>query len=155
LYTESDENKPEYYFLGKYKTTHTANEARNMVLSRNTESYFILIESLIEQNKVEQARNYLNIFLSTVNNPPLSTELSQNSLRLIMRHEKQKEFIGEKINFFDLKRWEVSIARYQTDSNNRLSTISNTDYRWTWPIPDSEMRYNNRATQNEGWPKIK
>ena len=72
-----------------------------------------------------------------------------------MQNEKQKEFIGEKINFFDLKRWNLAVTRYLPDSNNRLSTIANTDFRWVWPIPDSEMRYNPNAVQNDGWLTIK
>lgn len=141
--------------LGKYKTSIATNEARNIVLSRNTETYFILIESLIEQNKLNEATQIFNTFLGSINNPILEEGNSQNTLRLLMQSEKQKEFIGEKINLFDLKRWNVAISRYLPDSNNRLSTIANADFRWVWPIPDSEMRYNSNAIQNEGWLIIK
>lgn len=140
--------------LGKYKTKITDYSERNIVLSRNTETYFILIESLIEQNKLSEATDYLNNFLKSINNSTIDQGKSQKNLRLLMQAEKQKEFIGEKINYFDLKRWDLSIARYLPDSNNRLTTISNTDYRWTWPIPDEELRYNNNAIQNDGWPTL-
>lgn len=138
-------------YLGKYKTEHLKNENRNIVLSRNTESYFILIESLVEQGKLSEATEYLNIFLTSVHSPLIDTGQSKSSLRLIMQSEKQKEFIGEKINLFDLKRWNIATIRYLPDSNNPLSIIASTDYRWTWPIPNSELRYNPNAIQNSGW----
>ncbi|AJH15048.1 RagB/SusD family nutrient uptake outer membrane protein [Myroides profundi] len=141
--------------LGKYKTEYKDFSQRNIVLSRNTESYFILIESLIEQGKLSEATQYLNTFLTAVNCPLIEQGQSRSSLYLIMQSEKQKEFIGEKINLFDLKRWNVESIRYLPDSNNRLSTVANTDYRWTWPIPDSELRYNPNAVQNERWETIK
>jgi len=153
--SNNDGLKQDRFYLGKYKREHTDHSMRNIVLSRNTESYFILIESLIEQGRLGEATNYLNDFLDSVNEEKIEINQSMSSLRLIMQKQKQKEFIGEKINFFDLKRWNLSSIRYLPDSNNKLSTISKTDYRWTWPIPNSELRYNPNAIQNEEWESIK
>lgn len=139
-------------YLGKYKTQHTDHSEKNIVLSRNTETYFILIESLLEQGKLNEATDYLNQFFTSVNNTSVADGLSQSILKSIVQKEKQKEFVGEKINYFDLKRWNLPIKRYFPDSNKVLLTIQNNDFRWTWPIPDSELRYNNNAIQNEGWP---
>lgn len=140
--------------LGKYKTSYSDKEQRRIVLSRNTESHFILIESLIEQNKLKEAIQQLNEFLTSVNSELIEDNQTQQSLRLIFRAEKQKEFIGEHINFFDLKRWGTSITRYQSDSNKKLNNIEATDFRWTWPIPNSEIRYNTNIVQNEGWQTV-
>lgn len=140
--------------LGKYKTNYDDREQRKIVLSRNTESHFILIESLIEQNKLQEATTRLNEFLTSVNNAPIEETHSQQVLRLIFRAEKQKEFIGEKVNFFDLKRWNIEITRYLSDSNKKLSTIAPTDFRWTWPLPLSEIKHNPNIVQNNGWPSI-
>lgn len=137
--------------LGKYKTTSEDKTQKPIVMSRNTETYFILIESLIEQNKNAEAIQLLNDFLSNLNVDTLTPNLSQSELRAIFRLQKQKEFIGEKINFFDLKRWNIDLVRYIPDSNNKAATIKSTDFRWTWPLPASETRHNPNATQNEGW----
>jgi hypothetical protein len=140
--------------LGKYKTNYDDREQRKIVLSRYTESHFILIESLIEQNKLKEATERLNEFLTSVNSGLIDNNQTQQSLRLIFRAEKQKEFIGEKVNFFDLKRWNIEIARYQSESNKKLSTIVATDFRWTWPLPLAEIRHNPNIVQNNGWPSV-
>ncbi|MGL4582774.1 MAG: RagB/SusD family nutrient uptake outer membrane protein [Flavobacterium sp.] len=140
--------------LGKYKMNFNDKEERRIVLSRHTESHFILLESLIEQNKLDEATALLNEFLVTVNNEPIENTPTQQVLRLLFRAEKQKEFIGERINFFDLKRWNVDITRYISDSNKKLSTIEASDFRWTWAIPYTEIRYNPNVKQNEGWQNI-
>lgn len=140
--------------LGKYKANYTDKEERRLVLSRHTESHFILIESLIEQHKLNEATALLNEFLVSVNNEPLESVHSQQVLRLLFRAEKQKEFIGERINYFDLKRWDIDITRHISDSNKKLSTIESADFRWTWAIPNTEIRYNPNIKQNEGWSNI-
>lgn len=140
--------------LGKYKTNYDDREQRKIVLSRHTESHFILIESLIEQNKLKEATERLNEFLTSVNSGLIDNNHTQQSLRLIFRGEKQKEFIGEKVNFFDLKRWNIEISRYQSESNKKLSTIVATDFRWTWPLPLAEIRHNPNMVQNNGWPSV-
>lgn len=140
--------------LGKYKVNYDDREQRKIVLSRHTESHFILIESLIEQHKLNEAIKLLNEFLDSVNNEHIDESQTQQSLRLIFRAEKQKEFIGEKVNFFDLKRWNTSITRYLSESNKKLSTIEAIDFRWTWPLPISEIRHNTNLKQNDGWPSV-
>jgi len=150
---QSGANQPRA-LLGKYKTNYADKEQKKIVLARNTETHFILIESLVEQNKLKEATERLNEFLTSVQSDLINENQTQQSLRLIFRAEKQKEFIGEHINFFDLKRWNTSITRYLPDSNKKLSTIDSSDYRWTWPIPNSEIRYNTNITQNEGWQTV-
>ncbi|WP_121967347.1 RagB/SusD family nutrient uptake outer membrane protein [Myroides sp. N17-2] len=140
--------------LGKYKMNFNDKEERRIVLSRNTESHFILLESLIEQQKLDEATALLNEFLVSVNNEPIESVHSQQVLRLLFRAEKQKEFIGERINYFDLKRWNVDITRYISDSNKKLSTVEASDFRWTWAIPYTEIKYNPNVKQNEGWQNI-
>lgn len=137
--------------LGKYKTTAEDKIQKPIVMARSTETYFILLESLIEQHKTAEATQLLNDFLTNLNVETIGTNLSQSELRSVMHFQKQKEFIGEKINFFDLKRWQVDLDRYAPDSNTKIATITSTDFKWTWPIPASETRHNPNATQNKGW----
>lgn len=141
----------ERQLLGKYKTTSEDKTQKPIVMSRSTETYFILLESLLEQNKIAEATQLLNDFLSNLNVDTIESNLSQSELRSIIHFQKQKEFIGEKINFFDLKRWDTDIVRYAPDSNNKIATIKSTDFKWSWPLPASETRHNPNATQNKGW----
>ncbi|MEK6494269.1 RagB/SusD family nutrient uptake outer membrane protein [Myroides odoratimimus] len=140
--------------LGKYKSDYNDKEEQRIILSRNTETYFLLLESLIEQNKIAQAITLYNDFKTSVHSETITDSPSQQVLRLLFRAEKQKEFIGEKTNYFDLKRWNTSIARYESDSNKKSNTIEATDFRWTWPIPTAEIRLNNNLVQNDGWQSI-
>lgn len=137
--------------FGKYRSTLQDQLERMPVMMRLTEAHFILLESLVEQNKLPEAVATLNRFFTSVGLTTIPNQQSQQSLRLRIRHEKQKEFIGEKINFLDLKRWNKSISRYLPDSNTLSVTIQASDYRWTWPIPTSERRYNTLVRQNPGW----
>ncbi len=137
--------------LGKYRLTKSDIPKRMIVMHRPTEAYFILMESLVEQGKLEEAFMLINQFRETYQLPLIQGAKTQQELRNIIRAEKQKEFIGERINFFDLKRWNISISRNQIDADQSMNQISATDYRWTWPIPNAELRYNPHATQNPGW----
>ena len=138
-------------FLGKYKQVHTDQEDKDLIMARNTEPYFILAECFIKQNQLEKALATLNTFLVSVGEPTLGNTYDQKSLLLILQHQKQKEFLGEKINYFDAKRWEIPVQRLLPESNKLLTTISEEDYRWTWPLPLSEIRQNEVAAQNPGW----
>lgn len=141
----------ERQLLGKYKTTSNDKIQKPIVMSRSTETYFILLESLVEQNKTTEATKLINDFLLNLNENLIEENLTQSDLKTIIQTEKQKEFIGEKINFFDLKRWNTDIVRYVPDTDNKSATIKSNDFRWTWPLPSSETRHNPTATQNTGW----
>ncbi|AJH13864.1 RagB/SusD family nutrient uptake outer membrane protein [Myroides profundi] len=149
------EDKIERSLLGKYKRSQLDKDPRDVVMIRSTEAYFILAESLLEQNKLAQAKEVLNTFLSAINQPNIEDTPSQQELRHKLHFEKQKEFIGEKNNLFDLKRWNTPIERKKEDSNTIIIKIEPNDYRWTWPIPMNELRYNSNAQQNKGWPSFK
>jgi hypothetical protein len=95
----------------------------------------------------------INTYLLAIGAQPLDNSLRGDELVKAILHEKYKEFVGEGQNYFDLK-------RVHTDKLNRLgawgtsnrSYINKNDYRWTFPIPASEYRYNEAVEQNEGWP---
>ena len=95
-------------------------------------------------NKTNQAIGYINMmrYAGTSN---------QVLLQLILT-DKQREFAGEGINFFDLKRTHLAALSRQTQwGTGTNNTISTGDYRWCFPIPVSEYRFN-RVEQNAGWP---
>jgi hypothetical protein len=70
--------------------------------------------------------------------------------------EKQKEFAGEGCRLFDLKRLGRPLKRMTNFGAGTSATIRPDDYRWLFPIPASEYKYNDRITgNNPGWPFIK
>ena len=96
-------------------------------------------------NKLNQATAYID-----VSEAPVGTT-NQALLELILT-DKQREFAGEGVNFFDLKRTHLAaLTRYSQWGISASSTIATTDYRWNFPIPVSEYRFN-KVEQNAGWP---
>lgn len=138
------------FFIGKYRSDIRDTKNRNIVYSRFSEVYFILIEAYLKTNQLPQAGKILAEFLTSRNAGTLDSSMSYDQLYERFRHEKQKEFLGEPENFFDLKRWNMDLKRYKTDDEKQYSAISASDYRWTFPIPFNEIK-NNKVTQNKGW----
>ena len=68
--------------------------------------------------------------------------------------EKRKEFVGEGTRWFDLKRLGGDLDRYSNFGSSVSSTVKEGDYRWLFPIPRSEYRYNEYVNQNPDWPVI-
>ena len=137
-------------FIGKYRSDIRDNKNKNIVQSRFTEVYFLLIEAYLKNNQLPQASRLLNDFLKSRNTGTVDVSLSNEQFSERFRYEKQKEFLGEPENFFDLKRWQTDIKRYKTDDEKQYSVISKSDYRWTFPIPFNETK-NNKVSQNKGW----
>lgn len=83
----------------------------------------------------------------------LDEGLTGNALLQAIHLEKMKEFAGEGILYFDLKRLHSgSLSRLAKWGSSEDVKIESSDYRWCFPIPRSEYKYNENMTQNEGWP---
>lgn len=116
-------------------------------------AYFIAAEAYARLKKDNIAIKTINTYLNAEGANPLSEDLTGDELIQSILKEKYKEFVGEGQNYFDLKRTHAeTLPRYAAWGNSTRSTIQSTDYRWTFPIPASEYRYNNAVTQNNGWP---
>jgi hypothetical protein len=60
------------------------------------------------------------------------------------------------LRIFDLKRHGKPFRKHTQYGAAVSSTIQPSDYRWLFPIPQSEYRYNDKITQNNPqWPFIK
>ncbi len=96
-------------------------------------------------NKDSESIQYINI--------TLDEGLTGNALLQAIHLEKMKEFAGEGILYFDLKRLHSgSLSRLAKWGSSEDVKIESSDYRWCFPIPRSEYKYNENMTQNEGWP---
>jgi hypothetical protein len=140
--------------VGKYNKLNKENANINYVnRMRWAGAYFIAAEAYARMQQDDVAIATINVYLLAIGAQPLDNSLRGDALVKAILHEKYKEFVGEGQNYFDLK-------RVHTDKLNRLgawgtsnrSYINKNDYRWTFPIPASEYRYNEAVEQNEGWP---
>ena len=86
----------------------------------------------------------------------MDDELEGEDLVEAILLEKQKEFAGEGVRLFDLKRLGKALVKKGNFGVGTSVIIQPDDYRWLLPIPQSEYKYNDNITQNNpGWPFIK
>lgn len=151
------QDQKEQALFGKYnKNNKEGNETTYINVMRYSGAVFIAAEanSRIAANE-EKAREQINTYLNACGAQPIDNSVKGKALTDSILKEKQKEFIGEGLNFYDLKRTQsTSLDRLNVWGNGIAATIQPTDFRWTFPIPESEYRYNEHINQNEGWPKI-
>ena len=91
---------------------------------------------------------------------PVTGDGTKADFRNAIKHERQVEFYGEQIRWFDLVRWgdcEVAFAAanaFQATIPNSLVPVAafQAPKHYLFPIPDSEMKLNlNLAPNNTGW----
>ena len=101
--------------------------------------------------KIRDARNFLN------NNQPLPVYADATEALKDVLLERRKEFCFEGHRYVDLRRLgvelNVSIDRHPTDDEIKTlpTTIPNTDYRFTMPIPTAEINANGNIQQNPSY----
>ncbi|MES1249397.1 MAG: RagB/SusD family nutrient uptake outer membrane protein, partial [Chitinophaga rupis] len=86
--------------------------------------------------------------------PDISSTLTQDSLRAVIRHERRVEFAGEGVYYNDIRRWKTaeqvlgqSIYKYDGSKIETRTFDATRDY-W-WPIPQTERDLNPNLTQND------
>lgn len=131
---------------------------------RLSEMYLIIAEASQLLGNDTQANEYLNIIRKTRIANWKDTDYSGTTLRDEIRLERNRELIGEGFRMSDLRRWGVGFSRsgsYPTNpSVENLVVKAGTnvqyqpnDYRYTWPIPASEIQVNPQLAgqQNPGY----
>ena len=117
-------------------------------LYRIAEQYLNRAEAYEALGKTAEAQADLDAILTARGAKALG-----DNLRDQIRTERRREFVGEGIRFFDLKRWKTGFYR-ETNDGCILGcnlTVSGTKYQWVFPIPPSEMIANKNMEQNEGY----
>ena len=143
--------------LGKYNRMYYDNATVRYI---NTIRYsgvcFTVAEAYARDGEYELACQTVNRLLNAYGAQPLDESLKGDALIEAILAEKQKEFAGEGVRFFDLKRHGKRLSKKGNFGTGVSATIQPGDYRWLFPIPQSEYRYNDKITQNNpGWPFIK
>lgn len=140
--------------LGKYNRMYYENtEVRYINTIRYSGVCFTVAEAYARDNNPGEARALMEKYLSARGLSPLDVTLEGDALVEAILMEKQKEFVGEGVRYFDLKRTGGKLDRY--DASGKLSSsVGEDDYRRLFPIPQSEYKYNDsitEANQNPGW----
>lgn len=150
-------NAGEVVTLGKYNRMFYENvSVRYINTIRYSGVCFTVAEAYALNKQPDLAITTINRLLNAYGTEPLDESLSGDALIEAILHEKQKEFAGEGVRLFDLKRHGKTLVKKGNFGAGTITTIQPTDYRWLFPIPQSEYKYNDKITQNNPqWPFIK
>lgn len=167
VYDDDDLRKPwcEYAFemssgtvraLGKYNRMYYENTSVRYINSmRYSGVCFAAAEAYARDGKHDKAVAMVNRLLGAYGAELMDGALEGDALIEAVLAQKHKEFVGEGTRYFDLKRLGKPLQRYKNLGSGVSSTIQPDDYRWLFPIPESEYKYNDLMDQNPQWPLIK
>ena len=120
-------------FYKIFRNAGTVRGTRGIHMMRISEMYLIMAEGLLKQGKLTEAQRYLDSYTQArgfvYRNVTLDMEL--------INKEYRKEFWGEGLTWFNMKRQNMSI-------NSCLyygMTYEGSDEVYVWPIPDGEFEY--------------
>ncbi|MDO4229575.1 MAG: RagB/SusD family nutrient uptake outer membrane protein [Capnocytophaga sp.] len=148
---QRDSNGDALFLIGKYNLQQKTEKSTNYyTVIRASGLVFLCAEAYLKTNQKSKAVEIVNNFLQIRKQSTSLLESTDNETLLIqILSEKQKEFVGESQRFFDLKRNLLPIERISFGGNS--VKIDENDFRWTLPIPTSEVRQNTIILQNKNW----
>lgn len=129
---------------------------------RISEMYLIAAEAYTQLDNITKGARYLEEHESKRIANYVSPGFTRKAdLMKEIQDERTREFIGEGMRLFDLKRWKLGVTRGEPQQENlcympgivtttRLSRQS-TDNRMVWPIPQHEVDANPQIVQNPGY----
>ena len=110
---------------------------------RSAEMYLIEIEALARANKEAESKVLLSEFEKNRNPAYAGSVKSGQAYIDEILNSRRLELWGEGFRFLDLKRLNLPLdrtgANHSSTVTNNLMSISATDKRWTWLIPQDEI----------------
>lgn len=154
-------NTSDVLVIDKYPGKPAQQPLRNdLKIFRLSEMYFILAECAVNDGQLDVAAGYIKNIRDARNRlgaQPLPTYANATAAWADILLERRKELCFEGHRYLDIKRLGVlanaSIDRNVTDDliPTLPLTISNTDDRFTFPIPQDEIAGNPTIQQNPGY----
>lgn len=146
------------------RTTTENNYVNMMKPFRLAEMYLVAAEAAAQTNETGAASNYLNELRKNRIVAYNETVYPAATIMNEIRKERACELLGEGFRMSDLRRWNLGFKRYGNhDENESLNGVvvragaeleyKAGDYRFTWPIPATEMDSNPnlKGQQNPGY----
>ena len=148
-------------FIGKYLGSAELISANNIKVFRTSEMHLIRAEAYARLNELDLASDDI-AFLRAQRVSPVATPAiygSQEEAFMDILNERRVELAFEGHRLFDLKRFGQGVNRAVEDCSNgdRPSTtcdLENNSFRFTYPIPQSEIFANDgisNSDQNPGY----
>lgn len=149
------DNSRQVRLFGKYNRMNRESIKSCYVNYMRVAGLYLMRAEALARTSQTGARELMDTYLKQRGCQALTPEIQGETLINRIWEERRKEFIGEGVRFFDLKRiGSQDLKRYGRYGTGAITTIRTDDYRWTLPVPASEYRYNELVTQNAGWEKV-
>lgn len=153
------------------------NCAINQIVLRYADVLLMRAEALIESNNIDsevydlinQVRQRPSVRMPKIEDVE-GSNLSQDELRKILRHERRVEFFMEGTRYVDMLRWKdqslvhdvygynkttlsdpSSPATWKFEEVKVATRTFDSSKGWLWPIPLTERQNNSNLTQNPGY----
>lgn len=147
------------------RTTEENNYVNMPKLFRLSEMYLVAAEAGAHvAGALTDANTYFSEFLSNRIEGYTASTYTAEQLLTAVQGERERELIGEGFRMSDLRRWDMGFQRYADHLENpaldgvvvaagRALKYDKDDYRFTWPIPKTEMDSNPnlKGQQNSGY----
>lgn len=113
---------------------------RDFIAMRLGETYLILAEALIRQNKNQEAADALNVLRRRAawsgKQSAMEITAAEATMEFIME-ERERELLGEQHRWFDLKRWGNLVERVKAHNPQAAGNIK--DFHALRPIPQVQI----------------
>ncbi|MEY8593680.1 RagB/SusD family nutrient uptake outer membrane protein [Butyricimonas hominis] len=117
---------------------------------RLAEAFLIQAEALVMTDQLDEAKAILERFKEARYTGIYTIPSDKEGLLQDIYRERRKEFVGEEdYNWMDMKRLGVKTERTIMGQTYTLNGAG--DYRYTFPIPTSELENNKQLKQNPVW----
>ncbi len=137
-----------------YDNPNFANRGMNQFKAfRVSEAYLIRAEAYAELGQEGPGNSDLADLRSARIDDYDHADLSGDNLLEAIYNERRKEMVGEGQRWFDLRRRAQGFQRTPQDGTGPFNNLDITpdNYRWVWPIPQTEMDANPIMVQNPGY----
>lgn len=120
---------------------------------RVAEMVLIKAEAYANKDMLEAAKGEVNALRSKRIFNPVAVDMSTKTLAIkAVQAERRRELAYEGHRFYDLRRWGLGIDRNTEDApGNTMQALPAGDYRFVFPIPQSEIFANPNMAQNKGY----
>lgn len=122
-----------------------------IMLFRSAEIQLVKAEALYRMGKMSEAKDALDFFKKGRYIDIEGSYTESDLLNEILKERKLEFYHEQDVWWLDMKRTEVRMERVV---NGTLYVLEPDDYRYCFPIPQSEMTKNMNMVQNPGWDEI-
>lgn len=129
--------------------------SRDHIIYCLSETYLLLAEALVNDNKAPEAVEYINAVRERAAYPGKENEMKITAADVtidFILDERSREFYGEQKRWFDLKRTGKLIERYKANNPEGQTNDYIKPYHLLRPIPANQLtRVTNEMRQNDGY----